>query len=118
MAPWQFPQRSGSASRKATDSGESRSCPWWHEVQVGFCRVVPPGAGRSACPPRPPRPWTLARSRSSIPDVALAAGVGDVGYIERGSLVAGAENIVGAMAIGAARPYREPLLLQRLAVDA
>ncbi len=50
MAPWQFPQRSGSASRKATDSGESRSCPGWHEVQVGFCRVVPPGAGRLGLP--------------------------------------------------------------------
>ena len=118
MAPWQFPQRSGKASRKATDSGDGRSCPWWHEVHVGFCLVLPPGAGRLACPPRPPRPWTLARSRSSIFCVAFAAGVGDVGQMDRGAIVVGAEDIVGAVAIGAARPYREPLLLQRLTVDA
>ena len=50
--------------------------------------------------------------------VTVAAGLGDLGHIECGALVAGAENIVRAVAIGTARPYREPFLLQCLTVDA
>ena len=79
MAPWQFPQRSGSASRKATDSGEGRACPGgtrYMSVSAWSCRRA--RGGRPARPDRPGHARWRA-SRSSIFCVALAAGVGDVG---------------------------------------
>ena len=90
-------------------------------VAGGAGRLLPGRAARRGAVGLPTQ-TTLAVYACSQVDlrflVALAAGVGNVGYMDRGAIVVGEENIVRAMAIGAARPYREPLLFHRLTVDA
>ena len=120
MAAWQLPQLLGSNSRKATDSGDEQGVPL---VAGGAGRFLPfRAAGRGAVGlPAQTAPAVDAGPQPIFdPLVAFAAGVGDVGCIERGAVVVvGAENIVGAMATGAARrPFREPHLDHPLAVDA
>ena len=84
--------------RRAGRAPGGRRCNW-----ASACSL-PPGAFRSARPPGPPPPpWTLACSRSSMKRWHLPQVAATCVRIQRGTLVRGAVDAVGAVAIGAGR---------------
>ena len=85
----------------------SISCAVWQSVQTGP-RLSP--LARSW-------PWTLCWKTSSTVDVALAAGLGDVGVVDRG-LAVHAADVVDAVAIVAGRRDDQAHLQQGATVDA